>query len=132
MALSEIVRPSTPNTALAAPLGFTPDPDIPTAEYSVPAARLYTAIRAVAGAQSRVFPAADYPDRLQAHYVARTRLMNFPDLIMVQAIAAGPDHARLVIWSRSIYGQRDFGVNQARAGQWIAALNTILDTRTEH
>ena len=66
MDIAHITRPASPNTALAAPAGFSPAPDIVTPTYPVPAARLYAAIQAVAAAQPRTYQAAAYPDRLQA------------------------------------------------------------------
>ena len=88
MDTAQIVRPASPNTALAAPEGFNPPPDIVTPSYPVPADRLFALIQAVAAAQPRTYQAALYPDRLQAHYVARSALFNFPDLIMVQVTKA--------------------------------------------
>ncbi len=122
MDMGRIVRPATPNTALAAPAGFTPTPDLVTRRYDVPPALLFAAIRQVAAAQPRTFPAALYHDRMQAHYVARSRIFNFPDLITVQV---NPD-ATLVLWSRSVYGRSDFGVNRARLEHWLAALDAVL------
>ncbi len=119
---ARIVRPGTPNTALAAPAGFSPAPDIVTRRYDVPAPRLYAAIRAVALAQPRTFLQTEYADRMQVHFVARSRMMNFPDLIAVQV---DPD-STLILWSRSIYGQSDLGVNRARLVAWLAALDAAL------
>ncbi|MCW3475723.1 DUF1499 domain-containing protein [Limobrevibacterium gyesilva] len=122
MDMTRIERPATPNTALAAPAGFTPAPDIATRRYDVPPARLYAAIRAVAAAQPRTFAHAAYDDRLQAHYVARSALLNFPDLIAVQVTP----ESGLILWSRSVYGRSDFGVNRRRVATWLAALDAAL------
>jgi len=32
----------------------------------------------------------------------------------------------LILWSRSIYGRSDFGVNKARLEAWLAALDAKL------
>jgi uncharacterized protein (DUF1499 family) len=32
----------------------------------------------------------------------------------------------LILWSRSIYGRSDFGVNRARLAAWLAALDAAL------
>ena len=124
MDLVHIVRPATPNTALAAPAGFSPAPDITTRRYDVPPAALYEAVRTMAAAQPRNFLQVAYDDRLQAHYVARSALLNFPDLIAVQV---NPD-STLVLWSRSVYGQSDLGVNRRRLARWLAALDAALAT----
>jgi len=137
MDFSGLVRPATANTALAAPAvpgphaatGVAPDLVIPL--YQVPAARLFAAVHDVAAAQPRTFLAASYPDRGQEHWVARSAVFNFPDLITAQVIAAGPDASALVLYSRSVYGRSDLGVNRARLHTWLAALNTMLPSPTK-
>ena len=120
---ARIERPKSPNTALAAPEGFQPPPDIVTRPYEVSAARLYAAVSAVAAAQPRTFPLKAFDDRLQAHFVARSTAIGFPDLIAVQAFADGPDRSTVALWSRSVYGYSDFGVNRRRVAAWLAALD---------
>src|SRR3978361_1167856 len=80
MDVAHIVRPSSPNTALAAPQGFIPSPDIVTLPYKVSADRLFGLIQAVAGSEPRTYQAALFPGQLQVHYVARSAAFNFPDL----------------------------------------------------
>jgi uncharacterized protein (DUF1499 family) len=122
MDMARLVRPATPNTALAAPAGFSPAPDIATRRYPVPPARLFAAIRAVALAQPRTYLHAAFDDRHQAHFVARSALLNYPDLIAVQVTP----ESELILWSRSVYGRSDFGVNKARLESWLAALEGEL------
>ncbi len=128
---AQIVRPATPNTALAAPQGFQPAPDTITPHYKVPADRLFALIREVAAAQPRTYPASVYPDQLQAHYVARSAVFNFPDLIMVQVLSGGPDSSTLILYSRSIYGHSDLGVNGRRIEAWLAALQSKMKSSSE-
>ena len=121
MDITRIERPASPNTALAAPEGFSPTPDVVT-HFKADPARLYAAIRAVAARQERVFLHAVYDEARQAHYVARSAQANYPDLITVQATPEGG----LVMWSRSVYGRRDFGVNAERVAAWVAAIGAEL------
>ena len=131
MDMTRIERPSSPNTALAAPAGFTPKPDIVTRPYDIPAPALYAAVIAVAEAQPRTFLLTRYDDKQQAHFVTRTMILGFPDLIAVQVVPDGPSQSQLVLWSRSIYGTYDFGVNRKRLQRWLAALGArTLGTRT--
>jgi uncharacterized protein (DUF1499 family) len=123
MDMTHIARPATPNTALAAPAGFDPTPDIVTPLYKMPPEQLFAAVRTMAEAQPRTYEAAVFPDALQVHYVARSLVFNFPDQIAVQVKPAPPDGAALVIWSRSVYGESDLGVNRKRVAAWLAALN---------
>lgn len=127
MDMTAIVRPASPNTALAGPVGLNPAPDVATPPYAVPPARLFAAIRAVAAEQARTFPAATFEEAKQAHYVVRTALLNFPDLVTVSV--AGPDDgpSTLVIYSRSVYGHSDLGVNRKRVEAWLASLAAKIE-----
>jgi uncharacterized protein (DUF1499 family) len=131
MDVAHIVRPGTPNTALAAPAGFAPAPDIVTPVYHVPAERLFAVVREVAADQPRTYQAALYPEQLQAHYVARSAVFNFPDLVMVQIRANSPDSSDLILFSRSVYGRGDLGVNRKRAETWLDALDKKLPPSSE-
>ena len=123
---SHIQRPASPNTALAAPIGFLPTPDIVTRSYNLPAPQLYTALGDVAAAQTRVFPLAAYPEHGQVFWVARSAVFNFPDVISAEIRAETPQTSTLVLYSRSIYGSSDLGVNRGRLLAWIAALDARL------
>ena len=127
MDTAAIVRPGSPNTALAAPAGFNPAPDIVTPVYAVPPQRLYAAIRAVALAQPRTYPAANFDDRFQAHYVVRSATLNFPDLVTVWVSGKDPGQSTLLMYSRSVYGRSDFGANRKRIEAWMAALNQAIE-----
>jgi uncharacterized protein (DUF1499 family) len=65
--------------------------------------------------------------RRQAQWVERTRLMNYPDIIAaeIRPAAAG---AALLLYSRSLFGWSDLGVNRARMERWLAELTAILKT----
>ncbi|HEX5328050.1 MAG TPA: DUF1499 domain-containing protein [Acetobacteraceae bacterium] len=121
--ISRLERPASPNTALAAPAGFLPRPDIVTPVYKLAAGRLLAAVEQVAQAQPRTFLAADYRQALQMHWVVRSAVFNFPDLIMAQVIPHGAGHSELLLYSRSLYGYGDFGVNRRRLTVWLAALD---------
>ena len=119
--LLHLQRPRSPNTALAAPAGFTPKPDVTTPVYPMPPARLLETLAKVAAAQPRVFVQRQAPERID--WVERTAIANFPDQISAQATPDGPDRSTLILYSRSIYGYGDFGVNRKRVDAWLAALN---------
>jgi uncharacterized protein (DUF1499 family) len=131
MDVAHISRPATPNTALAAPADFTPAPDITTPTYPVSADRLFALARAVAEAQPRTFQAALFAGQRQLHYVVRSALFNFPDLVMVQVQPESADSSDLILYSRSVYGESDLGVNRKRAEAWLAALQTKLPPASE-
>jgi uncharacterized protein (DUF1499 family) len=128
---AQIIRPASPNTALAAPAGFQPPPDVTVPPFKMPPERLFDVVRAVAADQPRTYQAALYSDRLQAHYVARSAVFNFPDLVMVQVTGGASGTSFLIIYSRSIYGQSDLGVNRRRVEAWLAALQSKINSSSE-
>jgi uncharacterized protein (DUF1499 family) len=124
-------RPATPNTALAASPGLVPGaPDIVLADFPVSAQRLRDALVVVAAMQPRVHPHAstNASDVAQDHFVARSALLNFPDLVTAQVFARGENQAGLVLYSRSVYGRSDLGANRARLETWLGALANQLRT----
>lgn len=54
--------------------------------------------------------------------VERTRLMRFPDFVTL-SVRQGPHGTRVLAYSHSVYGQRDFGVNRAR----VEGMFQVLD-----
>jgi uncharacterized protein (DUF1499 family) len=122
MDMTRIERPATPNTFLAGPADMRPEPDLALEPQSLPARTLYEKASTVFGGLPGVYVAAAFPDQLQEHYVVRSALLNFPDLVTVQVEAATAGRSTLVIWSRSVYGRSDFGVNRRRTLAWLAAL----------
>lgn len=51
-------------------------------------------------------------------YVARSRLMGFPDAISIRLVPVDQG-TRLEIYSRARFGYSDMGVNAARVARWI-------------
>jgi len=131
MDMARLSRPASPNTALAAPAGFQPVPDLVTPVYPVSAERLLATVQAVAAARPRTWPAAIYPGQYQAHWVVRSAVFNFPDLVTAQILPARLGAATLVLYSRSVYGYSDLGVNRRRVTAWLAALDRALNPAKE-
>lgn len=122
--LMRLERPSSPNTALAAPEGFSPKPDVVTPGYKADPQALLAALGRVAASQPRTYALAEAPERRD--WVARTRVANFPDEVAAQAMPRAGGGSDLVLYSRSIYGHSDFGVNRKRVQAWLAALDAEL------
>jgi|YelNatPaOPRAMG01_1025707.scaffolds.fasta_scaffold104025_2 uncharacterized protein (DUF1499 family) len=129
--LAHLERPSSPNSALAAPPGFTPAPDIVLAPFPVPAAQLAAALDAVAASRPRVYPLAQDAAHGTTQWVARSAVLNFPDRIIAEVSPDGLNASKLVLYSQSLYGYSDFGVNRARLADWIKALDTRLGRSKE-
>jgi len=78
----------------------------------------------VATAEPRVLVLAGSVADGHVTYIARSRLMGFPDYVSVRAIPAEGGGARLAIFSRLRFGSDDMGVNRARVERWLDALDT--------
>lgn len=127
---AHLQRPASPNNALAAPPGPGLAPDIVSPRHDVPPPVLYAALRRVAETEPRVFLQERFDGRLQAAYVARSAFWNFPDLIQVAAVPDGTG-SRPMIYSRSLYGRYDFGVNRKRVAAWLARLPRAIAAEEE-
>lgn len=112
-----------PNQFFMCPPGFcgdNPHADSPVLEISV--ARLRQHWRDVLAAQPRVELLAEHEDGRQFDYVQRSARFRFPDLITVRFISVSNAKSTLAIYSRSVYGKSDFGVNRERIGAWLKSL----------
>ncbi len=123
--MTKIERPSTPNTFLAGPAGMRPKPDQVTPAQDLPAPALYEKARIGVRRPTADLCRGGISGQRQVHYVVRSAMLNFPDLVTVQVDPAGADRATLIIWSRSVYGRSDLGVNRKRTESLARRLATI-------
>lgn len=124
--LAALVLPGSPNTCLAAPEGAPgPKPHRILPPFPVGTERLWAAVQTVAAARPRTTLIAAWPERLQAQWVERSAIMNYPDIIVAQLLPMG-EATGLALYSRSLLGHSDFGVNARRVEAWIAALTSQL------
>jgi uncharacterized protein (DUF1499 family) len=124
--ISEVQRPTSPNTCLAGPADFALTPDLPTRRFNVPPDRLFATIRQVIIAQPRTTALAVDVGRLRADYVARSRVFRFPDIVLAQVLQSVDGQSDLVLYSYSLKGHYDFGVNRGRVVALLAALDVAL------
>lgn len=117
--------PRSPNAHLLAPPGVALPAHGRFGPWPVAAERLWKVLQAVAAEQPRTFPLAAWPERRQAQWVARTRWLNFPDIVAAQ-VREMPAGAGLILYSRSLIGWSDLGVNAARLAAWRAAIERRL------
>jgi uncharacterized protein (DUF1499 family) len=117
-------RPRTPNTFLLAPEGLCKNAkiDMVAPVYGVPVAKLRQAFLSIAIAQPRTAHAlADEPG-LYDDFVVRSALFGFPDLVSVKFLQLKGKTSTLALYSRSVYGRSDLGVNRRRSLAWLAEL----------
>lgn len=118
-------RRSTPNDALICSADICPraQPDAEPPVFPVPKDRLRGLVSDVVLAE----PGTSLLDRGQEQdrYLVRTRLMRFPDTVVVQVFDRGPDESTLALYSRSQIGRSDFGVNRRRLERWVARIGVL-------
>jgi uncharacterized protein (DUF1499 family) len=121
---ASLTRHATPNDALVCEAARCPQakPDWEPKTYAMPPGELLARLREVAFAEHGTRELA--PTGVNtARFIQYTRLMRFPDTIDVEVFAADP-RCTLAIYSRSLIGRNDFGVNRARVERWLAGLDS--------
>jgi uncharacterized protein (DUF1499 family) len=123
-----LVLPPSPNTCLAAPAGGHPAAQITVPPLPVDAGTAWTLLRGLGERFPRTTLIREWPERRQAQWVERSALVNFPDIIVAE-LQAAPTGAALFLYSRSLFGWSDFGVNRRRVEGWLAAFEAALRQR---
>jgi uncharacterized protein (DUF1499 family) len=123
---SRLTRHTTPNDALVCPAARCPNakPDWEPKTYLMPANELLARLKKAALAERDTSELSCEPncDRV-ARLLQHTRLMRYPDTIDLEVFPAGENQSTLAIYSRSLIGHGDMGVNRARITRWLAALD---------
>jgi uncharacterized protein (DUF1499 family) len=121
-------RSPTPNQDLLCPAAMcTTQTDGVAPVYNVPVTKLQVAWDQMLAEQPRVEVQRRDITNMQIDYVQRSRLLRFPDLITVRFVPVDDTHSTLAIYSRSVYGKGDLGVNRARVEEWLARLKSRLE-----
>ena len=121
-----LVLPRSPNACLAAPAGAHPAAHLATPPLPVGAATAWPVLRGFGQRFPRTYPLAEWPERRQAQWVERSALLNFPDVIAAELAEDGPAGAGLFLYSRSLFGWSDLGVNRRRVQAWIEAFDAAF------
>jgi len=120
-----LTRHATGNDALVCPAVHCPNakPDRDPKTYEMPPVDLLARLRAMARGEPSLVeqPCEPNCDRT-ARFIQYTRLMRYPDTIDIEVLSAGTNQSTVAIYSRSLVGSLDFGVNRKRVERWLAAL----------
>jgi uncharacterized protein (DUF1499 family) len=117
-------RPRSPNTFLLAPekLCKHAKVDVAAPTFGVPAAKLRQEFLNIVIAQPRTSHVLADEAGLYDDFVVRSALFGFPDLVSVKFIAGKGKTSTLALYSRSVYGRSDLGVNRRRSTAWLSQL----------
>ena len=117
-------RRTSPNDSLICAAELCPraraDAVVPV--FSLSPADLHERLRAVVLAEPRTLELAGAGES-HLRFVQRSFLLRYPDIIDVLVAPRGENASALALYSRSLVGRRDFGVNRARLERWLAALS---------
>ena len=121
-------RPNKPNTFLMAPEGLCKQAKVDEISpvFGVPAARLRQEFLRIVIAKPRLSHTFRDDAGLYDDFVVRSLLFRFPDLISAQFMDEKGGKSVLAVYSRSVYGHSDLGVNRARTMGWITQLNSAI------
>jgi uncharacterized protein (DUF1499 family) len=119
----QLQRRKSANDALACPDGMCSAPaDLATPSFPVTARDLRAAFAKAIAVEPRVTSVDANEAELTDRYIQRSERLGFPDTIVVKFIDRPEGHSTLAIYSRSQFGESDFGVNKARVERWLSKL----------
>ena len=99
----------------------------PSPEFAMTAGALAQAFDDLALSDAGVSRLAGTPEELWVTYIARSRVMGYPDYISVRFLELGQNRSTLAVYSRARFGYRDFGVNRSRVLGWIRRIVDSVD-----
>jgi hypothetical protein len=120
-------RDAVPNQYLLCPKGMcstATDGEAPV--FDVPIEQLQVAWDEMLAEQPRLQLLRRDVTNTQIDYVQRTRFLRFPDLVTVRFVPVDDAHSTLAIYSRSVWGKGDMGVNRKRVGEWLARVQAKI------
>jgi uncharacterized protein (DUF1499 family) len=124
-------RRATPNDALACPPRLCQaKADVTSPAFSVTANDLRLAFARAITDEPRLVRLDSNDAALTERYVQRSRLMRYPDTIVVRFIDLPDGRSTIALYSRSQLGKGDMGVNLARIHRWLAVLEVQTPAAT--
>lgn len=127
--LRELTRPSSPNSAFAAPeaCSTVAEVDLKAPVFALPATELFGVALALWSVEPRVTCVYSDVDALRAAFIAKTAVFRFKDDIYVEFVPIGTDQSSVIMYSKSRVGYSDLGVNRKRVDQWLNVLRQHVE-----
>jgi uncharacterized protein (DUF1499 family) len=107
---------------LMAPADFSPQPGIVAPVFHMSPQALLAAFEDVAALQPRSATLDIEPQALQAAWVLRSPMGNFPDIVEIEVLPEPGGNSSFVFYSHAVYGWSDYGVNRRHAIRWLKDL----------
>ena len=126
VSIAELHSPLPNPGSLFCPPGYCPAAQaIVSPVFPMPWERLHEYWTEVITGEKRVETIATDPDMRRFVYIQHSPTFRFPDIITVEFVQLGPNRSSIAIYSRSRYGDYDFGKNRRRVGKWLALLEKV-------
>jgi uncharacterized protein (DUF1499 family) len=123
VAFETLQRRKSANDALACPQGLcTAKVDVPAPLYKGSAKELRAAFAKVITFEPQVERVHTNDETLTDRYLQRSKLMQYPDTLVVQFFDRPGGRATLALYSRSQVGESDLGVNRQRIDRLLLNL----------
>lgn len=120
-----------PAAFLTCPSGYCAAAEAVTSPvFDIPWARLNDYWTEVVSGEKRMILVRTDPDVRRFVYIQHSPTFRFPDIITVEFVSLSPARSSLAIYSRSRYGECDFGKNRKRVKKWLALLQRIAQPAT--
>lgn|SRR3990167_3808458 len=122
-----LALPASPNHFLLVPAGFASiisTPESPLFDY--PVEELEMAWKRMIKNQPRVTLRSYSEKKRRYHYIQKGVILQLPDYVIVQFIPVFAQQSTIAMFSYSVYGYSDFGLNRTRVFKWLIALKKEL------
>jgi uncharacterized protein (DUF1499 family) len=107
---------------LMAPADFSPTPGMAAPIFHLTPLQLFDAFQDVGSLQPRSYMLDIEPEALQAAWVIRSPVGNFPDVVEIKILPEPDGDSSFVFYAHAIYGASDYGVNRKHAIRWLKDL----------
>jgi uncharacterized protein (DUF1499 family) len=117
-----IVAPSTMVIETAKPVA----PPIPSPVFAQSAEQVRDTLLQVVAAEPHTEVLFKSDDGMKLTFLQITPLMRYPDFVSVELLQRDDGYSEIAMYSRSVYGYGDIGVNGKRVERWLAKVNETL------
>jgi hypothetical protein len=90
---------------------------------------LFAVVQQIAARQPATYKLAEDLAVRREGWVVRSLVLNFPDIIWAEVRPVEGASSELLLYSQSVYGYSDFGVNKRRVAAWVVAVTNALKGR---
>jgi hypothetical protein len=120
------LRPPLARAAfLACPPGYCTIADAKSPIFDMPRDRLHDYWTEAISGEKRMIPIAADAEARRFVYIQHSPALRFPDIVTIEFVQLAPERSSIAIYSRSRYGEYDFGKNRKRVEKWLVLLQRM-------